>query len=57
MVIASLVLFVLFYTVLLAVDIYLLARSAKMGLPADEPESASGSLPQPARNQGEGGKT
>ncbi|MGD0173635.1 MAG: cytochrome ubiquinol oxidase subunit I [Anaerolineales bacterium] len=56
MVIASLLLFVLFYTVLLAVDIYLLARSAKMGLPADESGPASASLPQPARKRGDGGK-
>jgi cytochrome d ubiquinol oxidase subunit I len=54
MVIASLLLFVLFYTVLLAVDIYLLARSAKAGLPADDAESAP--LPQLLRKRGDGGK-
>ncbi len=54
LVIASLLLFVCFYSVLLAVDIYLLARTAKAGLPADD--SASASLPQPTRNQGGGGK-
>jgi len=51
MVIASLVLFVLFYTVLLAIDIYLLSRSARAGLAPLEPES----IPQPARKRSDGG--
>jgi cytochrome d ubiquinol oxidase subunit I len=56
MVIASLLLFVGFYSVLLAVDIYLLARSAKQGLPAEASGGASAPLPQPARTPGGGEK-
>ncbi len=54
MVIASLLLFVSFYTVLLIIDIYLLARSARTDLPAEASPSAP--MPQPTRTPGGGGK-
>jgi cytochrome d ubiquinol oxidase subunit I len=56
MVIASLLLFVCFYTVLLAVDIYLLARSAKQELPAEESVRASARITRPVQKPGGGGK-
>ncbi len=54
MVLASLVVFAAVYAGLLAVDVYLLARTAKAGMPPED--SGSAPLPQPAGKREKGGR-